>query len=377
MGPVLGKTLWAGFGGPCANKNNGDIIAQYDKLQNVWVMTQFAVAGGPPYYQCLAVSTSSDATGTYHRYAFRLPDFFPDYPKLGVWPDGYYMTWNLLNQTNKFVFVAPLVCAFDRNSIIAGTAATMQCFQLSSAYSSLLPSDLDGSTQPPAGSPDYLIDLDVNSLDLWQFHVDFARPANSAISGPVSLAVAPFTEACGGNVCIPQSGTTQHLDSLGDRLMYRFAYRNFGDHESLVVSHAVGKPSAIRWYELRDPGGSPFIYQQGTFAPDLNWRWMPSVAMDNVGDLALGFSMSSPKMHPSIRYAGRQPGDALGTLSNGNNVMSGPASQQGSNRWGDYSSMAVDPVDDCTFWYTNEYVPTLGDFNWHTRIAAFKFAGCN
>jgi hypothetical protein len=374
-GPATGNTLWRGFGGPCETNNDGDPIAQYDKAANRWVMTQFSVTGGPPYYQCVAVSQTSDATGAYYRYAFQQPNF-NDYPKLGVWPDGYYISYNMF-QGNSFA--GARACAMDRNQMLTGGAATQVCFPTSTAYGGLLPADLDGSTPPSAGSPNYFVAFGTNSLQLWKFHVDWATPANSTFNGPSILPVAAFSEACAGGACIPQSGTRQLLDSLGDRLMYRLAYRNFGDHEALVVNHSVTNAStvAVRWYELRGLSTTPAVYQQGTYAPDANYRWMGSIAMDHVGNMALGYSVSSSTMHPSIRYTGRAAADPLGTMQAETSVFEGLGSQtRNLDRWGDYSSMSIDPVDDCTFWYTTEYLPYDGIFNWSTRIASFSFPSC-
>jgi len=381
MGPTEGNTLWSGFGGPCETNNNGDVIALYDKLNNVWIMSQLMVAG-PPYYQCVAVSTSSDATGSYNRYAFSQGSDLNDYPKLGVWPDAYYVTYNLF--LNGVSFVGPRVCAMDGAAMRAGTAATQQCFDPAAIGDGLLPGDLDGTTPPPAGETESVLGFNTttdNSLDLYEFHVDFVTPANSTLTGPTSLAVNAFSEACGGfGTCVPQPNTIQQLDSLGDRMMYRLAYRNFGDHEALVTSHSVttGSSSGMRWYEIRSPASTPVVYQQGTFAPDASWRWMGSIAMDQAGDMALGYSVSSSTVFPSIAYTGRTPSDALGTMESENLIFPGLGSQ-GPNlsRWGDYSDMAVDPVDDCTFWYTTEYLPSgVGQFNWQTRILNFKFSGC-
>jgi hypothetical protein len=216
----------------------------------------------------------------------------------------------------------------------------------------------------------------------WKFHVDWTTPASSTLTGPTTLATAPFTLACSGGTCIPQAGTTQQLDSLADRLMYRLAYRNFGDHESMVVTHSVtaGSSTGTRWYELRlDGGHNPSIFQQGTYAPDANFRWMGSIAMDQSGNMALGFSLSSSSVHPQIHYTGRLAGDPAGQMAQGEaTIINGAGSQTGSSlsRWGDYTSMAVDPTDDCTFWYTNEYLQSNGAFNWSTRIASFTFPNC-
>jgi hypothetical protein len=376
--PKAGNSIWAGFGGGCQTNNDGDPIVQYDKAANRWILTQFSVST-TPYMQCVAVSTSSDATGTYNRYAFSYGTTqFNDYPKLGVWPDGYYISYNIFNNGNTFA--GSKVCAFDRTAMLAGAAATQQCFQLSTSYGGLLPSDLDGTIAPPAGSPNFFMNFGANSLNLWKFHVDFANSANSTFTGPTTIPVPTFSAACsGGGTCIPQSGTTQKLDSLADRLMYRLAYRNFGDHEALVVNHSVtaGSSVGVRWYEIRSPNGTPTVYQSGTYAPDSNFRWMGSIAMDKVGNIALGYSVSSSTLHPSIRYTGRAPGDALGTLQAENTILTGAGSQlSGLSRWGDYSAMTVDPVDDCTFFYTNEYLKANGTFNWSTQIASFKFSSC-
>ncbi len=220
-----------------------------------------------------------------------------------------------------------------------------------------------------------------NNLGIWKFHVDWTTPANTTFTGPTLLPVPAFTDACNDGTCIPQGGTSQQLDSLGDRLMNRLAYRNFGDHESLVVNHSVkaGTSVGIRWYELRPSAGALTVFQQGTYAPDSNYRWMGSIAQDRDGNMGLGFSLSGPSLHPQIHYTGRLAGDPAGQMTQGEGtIVNGAGSQTGSSlsRWGDYSSMSVDPVDDCTFWYTNEYIPSDGAFNWKTRIGSFKFPGC-
>ncbi|TML74036.1 MAG: hypothetical protein E6G13_01580 [Actinobacteria bacterium] len=377
-GPVPTNTLWSGFGGGCQTNNDGDATVEYDRLADRWIISQFSVST-TPYLQCVAVSTSGDPTGSYFRYSFQYNNF-PDYPKLGVWPDGYYTTFNLFNASGT-QFLGPEICSYDRAKMLLGQAATQQCFTLGSSFGGLLPSDLDGPTPPPAGAPDDVVSFATNSLQLWRFHVDWSNPASSALTGPTTLPVAAFSPACsGGGTCIPQAGTTQKLDSLADRLMYRLAYRNFGDHQSLVVNDSVtaGASVGIRWYELRDPNGTPTVYQQGTYAPDSSYRWMGSVAMDHNGDMALGFSVSSSALHPGIHYTGRLAGDPLGTMTAGEtSLVDGAGSQTATlSRWGDYSSMSIDPSDDCTFWYTTEYIPANGTFNWHTRIGSFKFPSC-
>ncbi len=380
--PVPGNTLWQGFGTGCETDNDGDPVVTYDKLADRWVFSQL-VFRSTPFMQCIAVSTTSDATGTYNRYAFSYPNL-DDYPKMGVWPDAYYETFNMFGPSS---FLGADACAFDRNAMLNGNPATQICFQQASTVGSLLPADLDGHIAPPQGSPNYMMDIGVNSLNLYKFHVDFATPANSTFTGPITIPVAAFTPflCSGGFSCVPQSGTTNLVDSLGDRLMYRLAYRNFGDHESLVVNHSVfADPnifnSGVRWYEIQDPNGTnggPTVVQQSTFAPDSNFRWMGSIAMDVSGDIAVGYSVSSNSMFPSIAFAGRVPTDTPSTLEPEVTIFAGTGSEiNGLTRWGDYSAMQVDPVDDCTFWYTTEYLQNTGSFNWNTRIANFRFPGC-
>ncbi len=380
MGPISGNQIFQPLGGRCASTNDGDPVVNYDKAANRWVLTQFVV--DKPYLQCVAVSQTSDATGAYNLYAFTLPQF-GDYPKLSVWPDAYYISFNVFSKS--FAFVGGRACAYDRAKMLTGAAATQVCFQLSSSFGGLLPSDLDGSTQPPSGLPNYFIAFDVNRLDVWQFHVDFATPANSTFTGPVSISVPAFTTACGSaRNCIPQPGTGNKLDALADRLMYRLAYRNISGTQSLVLNHSVRvgnktkSPTGVRWYELRLNGTTPSLFQSGTYSPDKAHRWMGSVAMDKVGNIGLGYSVSSSTINPSIRFSGRAPGDPLGTLSTEQTIITGSGSQTGTlTRWGDYSTLSIDPADDCTFWYTQEYAAANGTFNWKTRIASFKFNSCS
>jgi hypothetical protein len=380
-GPVPTSTLWSGFGGQCQNDNDGDAVVVYDKAANRWIVSQFAV-GTTPYLQCVAVSQTSDATGGWYRYSFSYGSVFPDYPKMGVWPDAYYETFNMFTGNS---FSGSKLCAYNRSAMLSGAAATQQCFQLSSSFGGVLPSDLDGATAPPAGSPNFLVNFGTNSLNLWRFHVDWANTANTTLTGPVGIPVASFTPACSGGTCVPQSGTNQKLDSLADRLMFRLAYRNFGTYQSLVVNHSVkvgtqrNNPyTGVRWYELRNPAGTPTVFQQSTFSPDSSYRWMGSIAQDKQGNMAVGYSVSSSAMFPGIRYTGRLATDPVNTMQAEAVMQNGGGSQKGSQlaRWGDYSAMSIDPVDDCTFWYTTEYLKATGAFNWSTRLASFKFPSC-
>ena len=378
-GPVLTNTLWSGFGGSCQSTDDGDAVVRWDRAAGRWIIAQFANAASTsgPYYECLAVSTTADATGSYYRYSFQYANF-PDYPKLGVWPDAYYVTYNLFSGNT---FKGAESCALDRTRMLSGTAATQQCFTTSTSYGGLLPVDNAGGTAPPAGEAalHVAIGATASTLAAWTFHVDWATPANSRFSGPTTLATAAFSQACGGGTCIPQGGTTNQLDSLADRLMYHLSYRNHGGTESVVLTQSVtaGTSTGIRWYELRNPT-SPSVYQQGTWAPDATYRWMGSAAMDKNGGIALGYSTSSSTTSPGIRFTGRAATDALGTMTSGEGTLvSGGGSQTGTlHRWGDYASMSIDPSDDCTFWFASEYLASSGTFNWHTRLGHFALPSC-
>jgi len=375
LAPTSIDNIWSGFSGACSTGNGGDVNVVFDQAAGRWVVAQL----GPGFTSyCIAVSTSDDATGSYARYEFDFGSNIPDYPKLGVWPDAYYWTSNTFQNGANFIGAMP--CAYDRNSMLTGGSANAVCFQESSSVASLLPANLDGSTPPPAGEPNpYLELLDTSDLGLFKFHVDFANPNNSTFTGPTSIPVASYSEACGGGTCIPQAGTSTQLDSLGDRLMFRNAYRNLNGTEYLVVNHSVsaGSSVGVRWYQITDPNGSPTVAQQGTFAPDSTDRWMGSIEMDKVGDIAVGYSASSSSIHPAVRYTGRVPSDPAGSMESEASIIEGPGSQTGGlSRWGDYTGISIDPSDDCTFFYTNEYLPSNGSFNWNTRVGSFFFPSC-
>lgn len=391
-GPFLGNHFWNGFGGACQDQNSGDPIILYDKMANRWVATQNTFSS--PHMTCIAVSVTADATGRYYRYAFPQNAGDPDYPKWGVWRDGYYQSNNVFGGKLGFASEA---CAYDRTKMLAGNSTAKQiCFLAPTSWDdSLLPADIDSQNDlPPAGQPEmYLGSIDngaatTSGIYEYLFHANFTTPSLSTFegfSGTMRISVPQFKLSCGGlggDDCVPQKGTSYKLDSLGDRLMYRLAYRNFGSHQSWVVAHDVTAPSghiAERWYEFRASEGStrPTVYQAGTYAGpagDTNNRWMGSIAMDKVGDIALGFSISGTAMFPSIHYTGRTFNASLGVMGAEDIIVNGGGSQTGS-RWGDYSSMALDP-NGCTFWYTNEYYLSTSSANWRTKISSIKFPSC-
>lgn len=428
MGPVALNTLWSGFTGAndlCETTNQGDPIVLYDSLADRWFVSQLAfdLSGSnpaPPFYQCVAVSATGDPTGSWNRYAFGPftsggKAALNDYPKFGLWPDAYYASYNMFDlSTNPESYLGVKVCALERTAMIAGTTARQVCQDLAPrsngglAYS-LLPAHLDGRRPPPEGSPGLYASWDFSkgTLRVWTFAVTWGATPTAAVSSQ-ALAIPALTMACpsiSGCDCVAQPGTATLLDSLCDRLMFRLAYRNFGGHESLVAAHIVAQgananPTGVQWYELRNAPGqtlaaAPVIYQSGTTPLDSTFRWLPSAAMDQMGNLAVGYSSSSSSDYPGLRYSGRLWSDPADTLAQGETVLfTGSGSQTtylssttcgGCNappctcpldRWGDYSAMVIDPVDDCTFWYVNEYLPSSGGMNWRTRIGAFAFPAC-
>jgi Big-like domain-containing protein len=383
FGPASIKSVWQGFGGLCELRDLIDPTVLYDSMADRWLIAASTGPFQPDTFQCIAVSSTPDPLGAWNRYAFLMPSgHYQDYAKFGVWPDGYYMSAIEWSNDLKAIFGSrPFV--FDRTSMQAGQPATFQTTSAPLGTAGpgalhMLPSDLDGTMPPPAGAPNYFVELGLPMFNIWQFHVDWAIPANTTFSLSGTIAVAGFAVT---GALVAQKGTSAELDVLETFLMNRLAYRNFGDHESLVVNHTVTVGTGghgVRWYEFRDPGTtSPTVYQQGTFAPDGNSRWMGSAAMDRNGNIALGYSVSSSDMYPSIRYAGRLASDPLGILAQGEaSAFEGVDFQLG-NRWGDYSGMTVDPVDDCTFWYTTEYSDSrFSSYDWRTRIVSFRFPEC-
>lgn len=376
-GPVQNRTLWSGMGNYCASENDGDPIVFYDHLADRWILTQFALPDEEEnefgdYFECVAVSASDDPTGSYYRYAFSFGNVFPDYPKFGLWPDGYYMS------TNEFVgnFGAGIV-AMDRESMLEGDPdAEMIYFSLYNQRS-FLPADLDGPL-PPEGSPAFFAKLSGNTqVQIYEFSANWENPAAATFLNVGNINVAPFDSyLCGGDRdCIPQPDVSDGLDALSSRLMNRLQYRNFGDYQVLMANHTVDADfnhAGIRWYEFRKENDDWVVHQQSTFAPDDHHRWMASIAMDGAGNIGLGYSISSEEIYPGIRFTGRHADDPLNAMTYPEiTLMAGSGSQTGSgNRWGDYSALTVDPLDDETFWFTTQYQARTGSFNWQTRICA-------
>lgn len=409
LGPVLQTRLWSGFSGRCADDLSSDVIVQWDKVAHRWLFAHNTGGTRPPFWTCIAISTSADATGSYYRYQYA--SSFWDYPKWGTWTDGYYQTY--------YSGSGPIVSAYNRAKMLNGDpSAEMIAFQMSPHDSSLLPADIDSMTTPPANEDEFFIGsvgrVDNAHLSLYSAHIDWANPQNSTITGVNDsqlIAIAPFTPACNGTYggtghpCIPQLGTQNLLSPLGDRLMYRFAYSadraasHIGSHtgpilqQHWVVSHTVTADqgqNAVRWYEFVAPDRAVpvtalSVAQQGTFAPDANHRFQSSIARDRSGNILVGYTVSGSSLYPEIAVAGRSPSDPAGTLEPEQVLFSGTASQDSQfPTWGDYSSMALDGADGCTFWYVGMYyaTSTAADYNygnlnnWSTRLFSAKFPNC-
>ncbi len=372
--------------GGCST-GNGDPVVLYDQLADRWLLSEF----GPGNSLCVFISQTPNPQGAYYSYQFSTPSF-PDYPKYGVWPDAYYVT------TNES---SPAVYALNRTAMLAGQAATSVRFTAPGlagfGFEALTPADLDGMTPPPAGSPNYImrhVDTEAHSvpgyptndiLEIWAFSVNWTTPTSSTFTKIADILTAEFDSTlcgltsfyCMGMPGVPQ-GSTSSLDPLREVIMHRLGYRNFGSHQTLVgnfVTDIGSNIGGIRWFELRKVGAGPWtLYQEGTYAPTTNDnRWMGGIAMDGSGNIALGYNVSSQTIYPSIRYAGRLASDPLGTLPQGEYTLVNGSAINGSNRYGDYSAMSIDPIDDCTFWFTGQWNDAT---QWKTRIGAFRFDAC-
>jgi len=373
LGPSNSSTI---FNGLPHNTNDGDAILLYDENADRWLFSQFALPNFPngPFYENVAISQTNDPTGTWYRYQFTFADM-PDYPKLSVWRDGYYMTIRRFS-SGSLNWLSPSAIAMDRTKMLAGDGtAAMVMFNLPSSSEGPQAADCD-SEFPPAGTPCPVAYLTTSAVKLYDFHVDWTTPASSTFNLTNTISISSFSTFSYGNF-IPQKGTSQKLDAMsGKRIMFRMPFRKFNDHWSMLLNTTVkvSNIAGIRWMELRNVAGTWSLYQEGTFSPDANHRWMGSIAMDATGNIALGYSISSSSMYPSIRYTGRLNGDPPGVMTIAEKgIFNGGGSQTTSDgRWGDYSAMAADPAEIGKFWYTQEYYATTSSTNWKTRIGSFS-----
>lgn len=436
-GPVSTNTLFAGFGGACEARPNGDAVVRYDQLANRWLVvmpifrrTVFdadrtkpgqparpgdasrpgaAAPPGPPpplppperrsttgnalpqppadgtYAMCYAISATPDPLGPYYRYAFERP-LFPDYPRPAVWPDGYYVP----TSTGDDV-VQKHACVAEREKMLKGQPAREQCVVID-GVNFLNNADVDGPTPPPPGAPNVMMAaggtqlknvLEDDRIFVWQFHVDWRNSRKTTISGPAAIPVAPYRYLCGGQLtkCVPQPDTETHLDAQGDKIMARLVYRNVGGRESIVAVHSVDTAAGgggIRWYEFGiGRTREVTLRQQGTYAPDERYRWLGSAATDRAGNIAIGYSFGGPLNYPGQRFTARLASDPPGVMTFRETVLvEGEEAQKSIIRWEDYTQTAVDPSDDCTIWYVGDYVKKDAP-SYSTRIGAFRLPGCS
>lgn len=366
---------------PCGSYNNGDPIVLYDRYNSRWVIMNFAWMPSQTQgsWFSIAASKTSDPTGDWWLYALQADrTLMNDYPKMGVWHDGIYMTANMFTFPGAFLGVR--VWALKIPDIYNGTLTYQTVYDTNDIAWTILPGHSKSPTPPAAGTPCYMISADASEygpphadqLVVWEYDVDWDTPANTTWSILAQLPVTPYGLT---TAQVPQPGTSYTLDSLYGRAMFPAIYREFDGYAAMYVNHVCeyGGRRTTRWYETRIVGGVPSVYQEGTYAPDSHHRWTGSIAADEDGNIALGFSISSTTVRPSIRYAARASIDpTLNVLSLGEaSIKDGTGSQLYTDRWGDYSTMTIDPVDDQTFWYTNEYYISNGT-NWQTYIGAFK-----
>ncbi len=440
-GAVPTKAVWSGFGGVCEARNNGDAVVRYDQLAGRWLIVvpifsrirpeefpaesdqssggpvppgQLAKSGeqsspgsaaappaNPPplpapvqrwpqskegvWAMCYAVSTGPDPLGTYYRYAFERP-VFPDYPRPAIWTDGYYVPTSAGDDVIK-----KQICIADRRKMLQGQPATEQCIMID-GVNFLNSADIDGRKAPPAGTPNIMMAaggtqlknvFDDDGIYYWKVHVDWNNPGNTKVDGPTKINVAPYHYLCNGQLssCVSQPNTERRLDSQGDKIMQRLVYRKIGSHESIVAAHSIATAAGgggVRWYEFRiDKKGDPQLYQQGTYAPEGFYRWMPSVAMDKKGNIGVGYSFGGQPNFVGVRFAARRSADPKGRLTLHESVLAvGEASQTNTLRWEDYTTTAVDPTDDCTFWYVGDYLKAGDDTTYRTRISSLRLPNC-
>lgn len=371
----------------------GDPVAIYDQFADRYMVTEFGRVSSTAINTLIVfVSQTNDPTSGWYIYKFTDNTFFPDYPHWGVWQNVLYATTNDFN-TAGTAYLGSSVWAINKAPMIAGNASTqLQRFRLSFDCA---PVNISGPAAPSAagtiGHFMYLNDNNYNpspgaadSIGMLRFDPDFVTPANTTLTFVQALVTAPYkTNICGSRNCVP-SLSGNGYDAVSDRVMNRVMYRNFGTYEAMVLNYTVdanaGTPNpvkaGIRWYELRKNGGSWSIYQQSTYAPDNNGRWMGSININSKGQIALGYNRSGSSSYASVCYTGRNATDALNTMTTAEIVArAGTAYGTASNRWGDYNDLPLDVVNDSLFWMTAMYGNTASQ--WATQIVQFKIGDCN
>lgn len=396
--PFRMSQLFASLGTTCSTFDSGEPVVLYDTLADRWLLSQYCY-NAPPFRQMIAISKTGDPTGEYFAYEFVMPNIrINDFAKFGVWPDGYYMS------TEEFTgsdFSGTGMFAFDRAKMLVGDANASYVYfnrpsTTAARLGNLLPADLDGLRPPPMGAPNIFVGYSAteygdaqDAVRLFDFHVDFINPANSTFTerNESPLAVAAFDPTSpDGRFDITQPAPGERLDANSDRINYRVAYRNFGASDSLIFNQTARLSitpyrAGVRFYELRRNGGAFTVTEQSTIGDTDSSRWIASVAADHQGNVAVGYNYVTDEKKPSLFYTGRLSGEPVGTFRQEAVLVEGTGVQKAFGwRWGDYSGMSVDPVDDCTFWMTGEYYTQasqdFSDFTWLTRIGKFKFDEC-
>ena len=366
------------FDGITGINGKGDPIVLYDERADRWLLSEFSHTGNQ---MVVGISTSPDPLGSFYIYSFTAPNF-PDYPKYSIWSDAYLITTNEDGVSPAY--------ALDRTKMLVGDPnVTAQRFTIPEFptinFQAATPVGMLGTNLPPSGSPGLIMrmaddawstNIPEDRLEIWEFDIDFANPGNTSLTGPIILPTEPFnSNLCGFSnyACIEQPNSPLRLDPLREVLMNKITYRNFGSHESIVCTHVTkvdaNDRAGIRWYELRNEGSGWYIYQQSTYAPDYDdaSRWMSSACLNEDGSIGLGFNVSSSTIYPSIRFTGRTECDPLNEMTYPETSIKTGSSKNGSNRWGDYSTLDVDPIDG-SYWFTAGY--TINN-SWDTHIGQF------
>lgn len=367
FGPVGIEALFAGAGpAACTSAQSGTGSVLYERHARRWIVAWLAGA-----VQCIAVSSSADALGGYYRYALQLQGagreaLQAEDARMALWSDALYFSFVLFDNAHGS-YRGPRICAIARAPLLRGRDAALRCVDPGSEFGPAIVATLEGDAQAPRGAPALIVSLDfTDRLLLWRWPLAGA---------PRALPVAPFRRAC-GDACIPQPHPGGALSAPGDRLLPRVAWRQ----DTLLLAHAVQLDDArtgLRWYELRDPLGAAYVYQQGTHAPDRAHRTMGSIGVDKAGNIALGYSVAGADTPPGVRYSGRLRSDPPGRMAGEEVVVGGSGVQPGQARlWPAGGALSLDPDDDCTFWYTQQYLAVTGVDTWRTRIASFKFRNC-
>lgn len=439
-GPMPTNTLFKGFGGLGERFNSGDAVVRYDQLANRWLVVlpifrrgpyradqptapkagdpaavdlpsvaaqpgpaqslyqppagtvqsepprptgprpQQAPVGPPgAYAMCYAVSVGPDPLGAYYRYEFVRP-LFPDYPRPAIWPDGYYVP----TSTGDTV-IQKQACVVERDKMLKGLPAREQCL-IVDGVNFLNNADIDGRALPPKGSPNIMMAaggtqlhkvFEDDGIFVWKYHVDWNNPANTKLTGPEKIPVAPYHYLGDGQLsnCVPQPDSPTRLDAQGDKIMQRLVYRRIGRRQSIVAVHSVATADGgggVRWYEFRvDDRDNVSLFQQGTYAPGGFYRWMASPDMDRFGNIGIGYSFGGSPNYPGQRFAGRLASDPPGQLTLGEAVLAEGQGSQSQERWEDYATACMDPSDDRTIWYVGDHIKK-GETQYTTRIGAFR-----